>query len=89
MEKIVGQVTEEEKNNMIDICEKKVALDNLERITAKDKQSLIEDIKKERNIANIQYDTWWDNIRENYDFEGDEKGYWQLDFRTGEVLLVT
>ena len=27
MEKIVGQVTEEEKNNMIDICEKKVALE--------------------------------------------------------------
>lgn len=35
-----------------------------------------------------KYNAWWDSIRENYDFEGDEQGHWRLDFQTGEVFLV-
>lgn len=89
MEKIVGKVTEKEKTDMIDICEVKVALDNLEKIIEKDQTTLVESISEERSIANDRYNTWWDNIRENYHFEGDEKGYWRLDFQTGEILLVT
>ncbi len=88
MGKLVGHVSENEKNDMIDICEVKVALDNLEKIVGKDETDLLEQITRERDIANEKYNAWWDRIRENYDFEGDEQGHWQLDFQTGEVFLV-
>lgn len=88
MGKLVGQVSEIEKNDMIDICEVKVALDNLEKIVEKDEATLLKQITHERNIADERYNAWWDSIRENYDFEGDERGHWQLDFQTGEVFLV-
>lgn len=52
MEKLVGQVSENEKNDMIDICEVKVALDNLEKIVGKDEAELLEQITRERDITN-------------------------------------
>ena len=67
MEKLVGQVSENEKNDMIDICEVKVALDNLEKIVGKDEAELLEQITRERDITNEKYNAWWDSIRENYD----------------------
>ncbi len=88
MEKLVGQVSEIEKNDMIDICEAKVALDNLQKIVGKDEADVYEQIIHEREIVNEKYNAWWDGIRENYNFEGDEQGHWQLDFQTGEVFLV-
>ena len=88
MEKLVGQVSENEKNDMIDICEVKVALDNLEKIVGKDEAELLEQITRERDLTNEKYIAWWDRIRENYDFEGDEQVHWRLDFQTGEVFLV-
>ena len=53
MEKLVGQVSENEKNDMIDICEVKVALDNLEKIVGKDEAELLEQITRERDITNL------------------------------------
>ena len=54
----------------------------------KDEAELLEQITRERDITNEKYNAWWDSIRENYDFEGDEQGHWRLDFQTGEVFLV-
>lgn len=88
MEKIVGNVGKREKNEIIDICEKKMSLDNLVLITKDQDEKLynkeidaLKDVKQE-------YDGWWSRMVEKYNFEGDENGHWEVNFQTGQVILV-
>lgn len=88
MEKIVGNVGKREKNEIIDICEKKMSLDNLVLITKNQDEKLynraiatLKDVKQE-------YDGWWSRMVEKYNFEGDENGHWEVNFQTGQVILV-
>lgn len=87
MKKKVGTVSEEDKNNIIDICEKKVALDNLEKVSLE--KIVLEKMVEEQEQTKKEYDNWWSNIGQKYQFEGDENGHWEIDFQSGVVTLVT
>ena len=88
MEKIVGNVGKREKNEIIDICEKKMSLDNLVLITKDQDEKLYNKAIDALKDVKQEYDGWWSRMVEKYKFEGDENGHWELNFQTGQVILV-
>jgi len=88
MEKIVGNVDKREKNEIIDICEKKMSLDNLVLITKDQDEKLYNKAIDALKDVKQEYDGWWSRIVEKYNFEGDENGHWEVNFQTGQVILV-
>jgi len=88
MEKIVGNVGKREKNEIIDICEKKMSLDNLVLITKDQDEKLYNKAIDALKDVKQEYDDWWSRMVEKYNFEGDENGHWEVNFQTGQVILV-
>lgn len=88
MEKIVGNVDKREKNEIIDICEKKMSLDNLILITKDQDEKLYNKAIDALKDVKQEYDGWWSRMVEKYNFEGDENGHWEVNFQTGQVILV-
>lgn len=88
MEKIVGNVDKREKNEIIDICEKKMSLDNLVLITKDQDEKLYNKAIDALKDVKQEYDGWWSRMVEKYNFEGDENGHWEVNFQTGQVILV-
>lgn len=88
MEKIVGNVGKREKNEIIDICEKKMLLDNLVLITKDQDEKLYNKAIDALKDVKQEYDGWWSRMVEKYNFEGDENGHWEVNFQTGQVILV-
>lgn len=88
MEKIVGNVGKREKNEIIDICEKKMSLDNLVLITKDQDEKLYNKAIDDLKDVKQEYDGWWSRMVEKYNFEGDENGHWEVNFQTGQVILV-
>lgn len=88
MEKIVGNVGKREKNEIIDICEKKMSLDNLVLITKDQDEKLYNKAIDALKDVKQEYDGWWSRMVEKYNFEGDENGHWKVNFQTGQVILV-
>lgn len=88
MEKIVGNVDKSEKNEIIDICEKKMSLDNLVLITKDQDEKLYNKAIDALKDVKQEYDSWWSRMEEKYNFEGDENGHWEVNFQTGQVILV-
>ena len=88
MEKIVGNVGKREKNEIIDICEKKMSLDNLVLITKDQDEKLYNKAIDALKDVKQEYDGWWSRMVEKYNFDGDENGHWEVNFQTGQVILV-
>lgn len=88
MEKIVGNVGKREKNEIIDICDKKMSLDNLVLITKDQDEKLYNKAIDALKDVKQEYDGWWSRMVEKYNFEGDENGHWEVNFQTGQVILV-
>ena len=88
MEKIVGNVGKREKNEIIDICEKKMSLDNLVLITKDQDEKLYNKAIDALKDVKQEYDGWWSRMVEKYNFEGDENGHWEVNVQTGQVILV-
>lgn len=87
MQKYVGTVNEEERNDILNLFEKRVALKNLGIIISQmDEESCIR-FQKDSEEAAQEFNQWWGNMSQKYKFEKDNSGYWSIDFETGQVVL--
>lgn len=93
--KIVGTITEEEKNHIERLYERKRGLsellysitdNNLLNSELKNTiyQKLVHDMGKTQNL----YDKWWNDIQEKYRWESVEGGSYRIDFLSNNVLLI-
>lgn len=85
MKKIIGQVTYEEKEQIMDMYEKKIALENLLLMDIKDTQ---ERIMKDLQTINKEMQNWWNQMGEKYQWIGEKNAKWEIDFSSGEILLL-
>lgn len=91
MKKWVGEVSEEEKNNVRALYERKNGLIELSKImgiTDSNKpqyEKLVTDIVE----ASINFQHWWDEMSMKYQWENASDGNWEIDFHTNKVYLVT
>lgn len=87
--KIVGQVTEEERNEIQTLFERRNGLNELAKIVTVDNTELYEKLVKDLGETGKKFQKWWDSMADKYQWEYVENGNWEINFETCEIFLVT
>lgn len=87
--KVVGSVTEEEKNAIQKLFERRNGLNELAKILTKDNVELYERLVKDLGETGTKFQNWWDKMSTKYQWESAENGTWEINFQTNEIILVT
>lgn len=87
--KLVGQVTPEEKNEILTLFERRNGLNELAKILTADNAELYEKLVKDLGETGGKFQNWWDRMAEKYQWESAENGNWEINFDTCEIYLVT
>lgn len=88
MKKLVGQVTEDEKNAIQAIFERRNGLNELAQIVKQD-DALYERLVTDMGQTATKFQNWWDTMARKYNWESDPNGNWEIDFNTNEIFLNT
>lgn len=87
--KLVGQVTPEEKNEILTLFERRNGLNELAKILTVDNAELYEKLVKDLGETGTKFQDWWNRMAEKYQWESAENGNWEINFDTCEIYLVT
>ena len=87
--KLVGQVTPEEKNEILTLFERRNGLNELAKILTVDNAELYEKLVKDLGATGTKFQDWWNRMAEKYQWESTEGGNWEINFDTCEIYLVT
>ena len=87
--KIVGQVTREEKDEILVLFERRNGLNELAKIVTADNTDLYEKLVIDLGETGTKFQQWWDSMADKYQWESEEGGNWEINFETCEILLVT
>ena len=88
MRKLVGQVTEEEKNEIQSLFERRNGLMELAQIVKED-DSMYERLVKDMGQTATKFQNWWDTTAKKYNWDSAPNGNWEIDFNTNEIFLNT
>ena len=86
--KLVGQVTPEEKEEILALFERRNGLNELAMIVTADNTELYEKLVKDLGETGIKFQSWWDRMATKYQWESIEGGNWEINFETCEIFLV-
>lgn len=86
--KVVGTVTEEEKNSIQALFERRNGLNELAKILPANNVELYERLIKDLATTGAGFQKWWDEMSAKYQWESAENGNWEIDFQTNEIFLV-
>lgn len=87
--KVVGNVTEEEKNAIQKLFERRNGLNELAKILSTDNVELYERLVKDLGETGTKFQNWWDEMSTKNHWESAENGTWEINFQTNEIVLVT
>ena len=93
MKELVGTVTEEEKNEMLDLYERKMGLDELPNslesvvLSQETKKIVQEKIMIESKKVKADAQAWWDKMHKKYNWKSKEGKDWHINFETGEIFF--
>ena len=88
MRKSVGKVTDEEKNAIQALFERKNGLVELAKILTPDKPELYDKLVADMGVTETKFQQWWDDMSAKYQWESLPNGHWEIDFSDGQVYLV-
>ena len=89
MKKRIGRVTEEEKNEIQALFERRNGLNELSQILTVENEALYEKLVKDLGETGAKFQNWWNRMGEKYNWESVEGGNWEIDFDTCNIYLVT
>ena len=89
MKKIISRVTEEEKNEIQALFERRNGLNELSQILTIENEALYEKLVKDLGETGAKFQDWWDRMGEKYNWESVEGGNWEINLETCEIYLVT
>lgn len=87
--KLVGQVTPEERNEIQTLFERRNGLNELSQILTAENEALYEKLVKDLGETGSKFQNWWNRMAEKYNWESVEGGNWEIDFETCNIYLVT
>ena len=87
--KIVGHVTDNERNEIQRLFERRNGLNELAKILTPENEELYERLVKDMGDTATKFQQWWDSMAQKYQWEGAENGSWEINFQTNEIILVT
>ncbi len=88
MKKIIGQVTEEEKNEIQALFERRNGLNELAKILTADNETLYEKLIKDMGETGSKFQNWWDSMAQKYQWESTPNGHWEINFDTCDIYLI-
>lgn len=86
--RLVGQVTPEEKDEILTLFERRNGLNELAKILTADNAELYEKLVKDLGETGTKFQDWWNRMAEKYQWESSEGGNWEINFDTCEIYLV-
>lgn len=89
MKKTIGKVTEQERNEIQALFERRNGLNELAKILTADNAELYERLVKDMGETGTKFQNWWDSMAQKYNWESAENGHWEINFDTCEIILVT
>lgn len=88
LRKVVGQVTPEETKEIQVLFERRNGLTELAKIVNADNVELYEKLVKDMGETSTKFQQWWDDKARQYGWESHPKGNWEINFQTGDIILV-
>ena len=89
MRKEVGTVTEQERDDIQRLFERRNGLNELAKILTADNEELYERLVKDLSETTAKFQNWWDSMAQKYQWESAENGNWEIDFNNCSIYLVT
>jgi CXXX repeat modification system protein len=89
MKKEVGTVTEQERDAIQTLFERRNGLNELAKILTADNSELYERLVKDLAETSSKFQNWWNEMASKYQWESSEDGNWEIDFSTCKIYLVT
>lgn len=87
MNRVVGKITEEEKQAIQELFERKNGLAELLKILTPENDLLYEKLIRDMGSTATRFQQWWDNMYEKYQWQKSENGHWKVNFVTNEIIL--
>ena len=88
MNKIVGKVTEEERDEIQTLFERRNGLNELAKILTADNVELYEKLVKDMGETGTKFQQWWDKMAQKYQWESIQGGQWSIDFTSCNIYLI-
>lgn len=89
MKKEVGRVTEQERDEIQSLFERRNGLNELAQILTAENTELYERLVKDLGETSTKFQNWWSGMSAKYQWEGADNGHWEIDFNDGTIYLVT
>lgn len=89
MKKEVGLVTEDERNEIQSLFERKNGLHELSKILTAENHELYNRLVKDLGETSTKFQNWWDRMSIKYSWEKADNGNWEIDFQNCVIYLVT
>lgn len=88
MKKLVGHVSEDERDYMRVLHGRKYALIELSRLLTKDSCEMYEKILSDLADTSLKSQEWWNKMSQKYQWEGADNCGWQIDFDNCGIYLI-
>lgn len=88
MKKLVGQVTEAERDEIQKLFERRNGLTELAKLLTADDLDLYDRLICDLGETTSKFQLWWDRMGEKYMWEKSETGSWVIDFNSQNVYLI-
>lgn len=89
MKKEVGRVSEQERDEIQTLFERRNGLTELAKILSVNNKELYERLVNDMGETSTKFQQWWNRMGEKYQWESADNGNWEIDFSTCEIYLVT
>ncbi len=90
----LGEITQEEKNKVLDIYDKTTALNEValtlnNDFTTKERRELLENkINEKTQITKSEYEYLWKMLSDKYSFTKEDDENWAIDYKTNEIYAA-
>lgn len=88
MNKVVGRVTEKERDEILRLFERKNGLAELAKILTPENNELYERLVSDIGKNQVEFQRWWDRMGVEYGWESIPNGSWTINFDTCEISLI-
>lgn len=89
MKKEVGRVTEQERDEIQSLFERRNGLNELAQILTAEKTELYERLVKDLGETSTKFQSWWNDMETKYQWESADDGNWEINFNDCSIYLVT
>lgn len=89
MNKVIGLVTAEERDEIQKLFERRNGLNELAKILTSDNEELYERLVNDIGETSTKFQNWWNTMEKKYQWESHPEGHWEINFNTCEIILVT